>query len=111
MRGTRLPIVTSVLAGVLSVLLAACGGDDDAALPLVTTTSIPTATATTTTTEATATPQTPITDARQIDFTDITLIGPLIDEFGGGEVDADRVQYVDLTRDGIEDAFVIVESG
>src|SRR5690606_30531864 len=71
----------------------------------------PTATATTATTEATATPRTPITDARQIDFTDIALIGPLIDEFGGGEVDADRVQYVDLTRDGIEDAFVIVESG
>jgi hypothetical protein len=52
-----------------------------------------------------------LTDVRDIDLTDVTLLGELIDAFGGGEVDTNRVEYVDLTRDGVDDAFVIVESG
>lgn len=49
--------------------------------------------------------------AEEIDFTDPAVIGPLIDHFGGGEVEPARIQYVDLSGDGQNEAFVVVESG
>lgn len=100
-RFRMLPILTPAVAAVL----VACSGSDGATpspSPSASRTPSPT---------ATVTSQAVITDARDIDFTDVSLIGELIDSFGGGEVDTNRIQYVDLTRDGIDDAFVIVESG
>lgn len=49
--------------------------------------------------------------AEEIDFTDPAVIGPLIDHFGGGEVEPARIQYIDLSGDGQNEAFVVVESG
>lgn len=98
------PTLALALAGFVIAIGAACSGGDE-----TTPTPSPTATPTPSPT-ATATPPA-ITDAHEIDFTDVALIGRLIDAFGGGEVDTKRIQYVDLTRDGIDDAFVVVESG
>ena len=40
------------------------------------------------------------------------MAGPLIDVAGGGEVTAERVHFADLVgEDGVDEAFVIVESG
>ncbi len=104
-RSRILPPLALVFAALLVGAVVACNGSDD-----VTPTPSPTATPTLSPT-ATATSAAVITDAHDIDFTDAGLIGKLIDAFGGGEVDTQRIQYVDLTRDGIDDAFVIVESG
>ncbi len=94
-------------AAALASVLGACGGSDyGAATPTATSTSTHALVGT-----PTATAPAAIERAEEIDFTDVAIIGPLIDHFGGGEVDPSRVQYVDLTRDGTDDAFVIVESG
>lgn len=93
---------------VAAAFVVACGEGGDAVTP----TSTPPTTATSTPPETPIpTGTAPITAAEDIDFTDPAVIGPIIDHFGGGEIDPSRVQYVDLTRDGNEDAFVIVESG
>lgn len=102
-RSRMQPMVALALAALVVTISAACSGDD--ATPTPSPTPTPTASPT-----ASATPPV-ITDAHDIDFTDVALIGSLIDAFGGGEVDTQRIQYVDLTRDGVDDAFVIVESG
>lgn len=108
MRGMRSPRLAPILTlAAIGLLLAACGGNDDA-------TSTPTPTATSTATPTitpTGTSSAGIATVEEIDFTDASVIGPLIDHFGGGEVDPNRIQYVDLTRDGTDDAFVPVESG
>jgi hypothetical protein len=53
-----------------------------------------------------------IESLREIDFTAAALVGPLIDAAGGGEVVPERVEFADLVGDdGVEEAFVIVESG
>ena len=98
------PMLALALAALVMTIGVACNGGDDAT-PTPSPTPTPTPSPTATVTPAT------ITDAHEIDFTDVKLIGQLIDAFGGGEVDTQRIQYVDLTRDGIDDAFVIVESG
>ena len=103
-RSRMRPVALALSALVVAAVVACDGGDD--ATPTATPTPSPTPTPT-----ATATSPAAITDAHEIDFTDLDLIGELIDAFGGGEVDTQRIQYVDLTRDGIDDAFVIVESG
>ncbi len=48
---------------------------------------------------------------RGIDFTQAQYAADLMQRAGGGEVPADRVRYVDFTGDGLEEAFVVVESG
>ncbi len=97
------PAITFILSLALLVLVA-CGGEDATPTPSATPTASPYPTPTASATAA-------LTDARDIDFTDVALLGELIDAFGGGEVDTNRIQYVDLTRDGVDDAFMIVESG
>ena len=94
------PVLALALAALVMTIGVACSGDDDAT-PTPSPTPTPTLSPTATVTPAA------ITDAHEIDFTDVKLIGAL----GGGEVDTQRIQYVDLTRDGVDDAFVIVESG
>ena len=84
--------------------LVACSGEHASPTTSPTPTASPPPT-----TQASATAA--LTDARDIDFTEVALLGELIDTFGGGEVDMNRIQYVDLTRDGVDDAFVVVESG
>ena len=92
-------------AALIALVVSGCNSSEEA-------TSTPTATPTVTLTASpTATATASLTSVEQIDFTDVAIIGPLIDHFGGGEVDPSRVQYVDLTHDGTNDAFVIVESG
>ena len=103
-RSLSLRLVSAVL---VAVILVGCNSSEE-------TTTTPTATPTATTTATpttTASATAALTSVQQIDFTDVAIIGPLIDHFGGGEVDPNRVQYVDLTHDGADDAFVIVESG
>jgi len=97
------PAITLMLSLALLALVA-CSSNEATLTPSPTPTASPSPTATAPATVV-------LTDARDIDFTDIALLGQLIDAFGGGEVDTNRIQYVDLTRDGVEDAFVIVESG
>lgn len=57
------------------------------------------------------TPSPTFTSVRDIDLTDPAIVGPILDQFGGGELDLDRTHYADLTGDGEEDALVIVHSG
>ncbi|MGE3960525.1 MAG: hypothetical protein AB7F65_02445 [Dehalococcoidia bacterium] len=90
-------------AAAILATLVACG-DDPAPTP--TATASPALIAT-----ATASASVAVQRIEEIDFTDVAVIGPLIDHFGGGEIDPRRVQYLDLTRDGTDDAFVIIESG
>jgi len=108
MRGMRSrPLVLVLTVAALGLSVAACGGTDDATS---TPTSTPSSTATATITPSGTSPA-GIATVEEIDFTDASVIGPLIDHFGGGEIDPNRIQYVDLTRDGTDDAFVPVESG
>jgi len=53
-----------------------------------------------------------VASLREVDFTDSSIAGPLIDAAGGGEVRAERVQFRDVVaHDGVDEAIVIVESG
>lgn len=92
-------VLFPMLLGVALAAAIACGGDGQTPTP----TATPTVTATPT--------STPITDVRQLDFADPALLGPLIDHFSGGEVEAERIEYLDLTGDGVDEAFVVVASG
>lgn len=108
MRGMRSrPFVLVLILAGLGLTGAACGGTDDATS---TQTATPTSTVTSTLTP-TGTASAGIASVEEIDFTDATVVGALIDHFGGGEIDPNRIQYVDLTQDGTDDAFVPVESG
>lgn len=49
--------------------------------------------------------------ARTIDFNNPSVIGPIIDHFGGGQIPRERITYADMTGDGVDDAVVVVESG
>lgn len=90
------------LIPLLVLLGAACTGDDDEPTPEATVE--PTASATPT--------LEPIESLREADFGAPELIGPLIDAAGGGEVVPERIRFADLAGDdGVEEAFVIVESG
>ena len=103
------PLPTLAIVAVLALALfgaVACGGDDAApSTPTPTTTSV--VTATPTATVATGN----LASVHAIDWGDVALIGPIIDHFGGGEIDPQRIQYTDFTRDGQDEAFVFVESG
>lgn len=49
--------------------------------------------------------------ARSIDFRSPAVAGPIIDHFKGGQITPERITYVDVTGDRIDDAVVVVESG
>ncbi len=114
LRGQRRLLLTALVPA-LMVLGVACAGDEAVAptptpTPTVTATETPDLPPTDTpTATATGTPSGP--GVEELDFTDPDVIGPLIDHFGGGEVPPERVEFVDLTGDGIDEALVIVESG
>lgn len=88
----------------VALVLAACGGDDATPTP----TPSPTVTATST---ATATSTQAVDDIRSLDFEDPAILGPIIDHFGGGEVEPRRIAFTDMTGDGAEEAVIFVESG
>jgi hypothetical protein len=90
------------LIPLLVLVAAACTGDDDEPTPVPTVER-----------SASATPTLePIESLREADFSAAELIGPLIDAAGGGEVVPERIRFADLVGDdGVEEAFVIVESG
>ncbi len=92
-------------AGLLAAFgLLACG-DGDASTPAPTViVGTPTATPTATSTQAAS-------DIRNVDFTDPSILGPVIDHFGGGEIEPRRIAYTDMTGDGVEEAVLFVESG
>lgn len=93
-------LIPLLLTALLLLGTAACT-DDDSESPL-------------TPTSDTSTPSTlaPIESLHEADFGAPELVGPLIDVAGGGEVTASRVHFADLVgEDGVEEAFVIVESG
>lgn len=93
-----------VLAATLgAAVLVACGGSDEPA-PAPTPTASPTTTAAATSTQS-------VTDIRSLDFTNPALLGPIVDHFGGGEIEPRRIAYTDMTGDGAEEAIVFVESG
>lgn len=93
-----------MLAGLATVsVLVACGGSEDPT-PTPTATTSPAATASPTSTQS-------ATDIRSLDFTEPALIGPIIDHFGGGEIEPRRIAYTDMTGDGREEAVIVVESG
>jgi hypothetical protein len=103
------PLSIALVALAFALLGAGCGDEEEApatstqgAIETATGTSTPTSTAV-----ATGTPE----PAQALDFTDPLVIGPVIDHFGGGEVLPERVEYVDITGDGIDEAIAFVESG
>lgn len=110
-------IVALSLVGLAASVSAACGGEDDAAAPL---TSTVTATATSAATPragatsvatSTAGARPRLASLRDADFRSMPYVGELVDRAGGGEVATDRVRFVDLTGDGVEEAVVVVEGG
>ena len=94
--------VALTLLAVAALILAACGGDEAPLTPSATPTATP---------AATSTPTGTALSADTIDFTDPAVVGPLIDHFGGGEVPVERIEYLDFTGDGVDEALVVVESG
>ena len=92
-------------AGVLLVLAAvACGsGSSQPAASTATAEPQPSA--------ATAGPAVTYASLRDVDFEAPEIVAELISRAGGGEVDARRVVFEDLTDDGDEEAVVVVESG
>lgn len=86
----------------LAALAAGCNGGDET--PSASPTPVFTATATPV--PATATP---VPDIRDENLTQHPALEDLI--ASGGEVDASRIIYIDLTEDGIDDAIVPISSG
>ena len=95
--GAALAVPGAALAATLALLLAGCGASDEAPAASVT--------------PAAATPDSSLASLRDFDFASLDFVGPLIDRAGGGEVNAERVHFEDLTGDGREEAVVVVESG
>lgn len=102
---TRRALTMVALTVAAALSLAVCATDRDTPTPTTTPTATPLATSTTMPSTGT------IRSAEEIDFSDVSVIGPLIDHFGGGEIQPARIEYVDLTDDGQTEAFVVVESG
>lgn len=98
--------ITLVLA--TGILAAGCGDSEAEEAPSVT--ASPTSSATgTPSPDGTSTRS--LASVEEIDFTDAAVIGPIIDHFGGGEIEPQRLEYIDITHDGALEAFVVVESG
>lgn len=108
-------MVALFLVGLASSVFAACGGEDEAAAPLTSTVTV-TSTATprvggTSVATSTAGARPRVSSLREVDFRAMPYVGELVDRAGGGEVARDRVRFVDLTGDGVEEAVVVVEGG
>jgi hypothetical protein len=56
-------------------------------------------------------PLPPLLSLREVDFSGPPFAGDLINRAGGGDVPRERIRYVDLTGDGVEEAVAVVESG
>ncbi len=73
---------------------------------------LPTSEASVATPAASPTPAPPpLASLREADFSSPFFVSELLALAGGGEVPLERVQFEDLTGDGVEEAVVIVESG
>lgn len=98
--------VLAVIAAMLMVagmlLIEACTRSTDGI-------TVGTSTATPTPAAPTSTPA--AQSARSINFTDPAVARPIIDHFKGGQITPERITYVDLTGDRVDDALVVVESG
>lgn len=105
-RSTLRRSTPAALIALTAFIVAACGSSVLESTPTPTPTSAPPATST-----PTATPTPDPADVRSIDFTDPAVVGPLIDRFGGGHIEHERITYTDMTGDGVDEAVVIVESG
>ena len=105
-KGQRLPLRLTIACCTLLVvaLLAACGpAAGDAPGTREERVATPAATA--------DPPPAPLTTLREADFASPPFVAELLALAGGGEVPPERVQFEDLTGDGVEEAVVIVESG
>jgi hypothetical protein len=96
MRGA---IISSVVALVAGVALVGCSGSGNSPTPKGPTPKAPSATS------AAA------RSLREFDFSAPALAADLINRAGGGDVPKERIRYLDLTGDGVEEAVVVVESG
>ena len=122
---TLLPLAAAAVA---VLVLGACGGDDERTSdglegspttpPIVASATISPATGTPTVTSTLAQTPTPTAAAgiparsvRDIDFRSTAVVRDLLAAAGGGELNAERVRYVDLTGDGVEEAVVPIGSG
>ena len=92
------------LAVLLALLALAAGCGDGGETPSASPT--PVFTATETPVPATATP---VPDIRDEDLSQHPALQPFF--ASGGEVDASRIIYLDLTEDGVDDAVVPISSG
>jgi hypothetical protein len=100
MMGRLRSFTVSLLLIALAALAAGCNGGDT---PSPSPTATPEETATPTPTE------TPVPDIRDEDLSQHPALQDLL--AAGGEVDASRIIYVDLTEDGVDDAIVPISSG
>lgn len=99
MRRLTIPMGAGAALLAAALILGGCTGTADSE-------PSPTAPATATGTVAPA-----ARPAQQLDFTSTAVLAPILDRFGGGEVPVERIEYVDFTGDGVDEAFVVVESG
>jgi hypothetical protein len=97
-------LIALLVAAAGALLLSGCGASDDGPAPRATASPTPVAT-------STALPGAGATSLREVDFASPAVAAGLINRAGGGEVNANRIVYEDLTGDGREEAVVVVESG
>lgn len=95
-------IVGALLAG---AGFAACGSAEEPSTPAATAVTSTGAGVTATASGG------PVGSLRDVDFSAPPFASDLIRQAGGGEVPRERVRYVDLTGDGVEEAVVVVDSG
>lgn len=86
----------------LALLLGACGTGDRTPARDLPGSAAP---------AATVLPGAGAASLREVDFAAPAVAAELINRAGGGEVNAERVVFEDLTGDGREEAVVVVESG
>jgi hypothetical protein len=100
--------LVAVLVGLLAAAsLLACGADDDEPAGTVVASSTVTVTAT-----PDYLPLRPLESLRDVDWATPEVIRHVLgDSRVAGEVDPERVIYVDLNDDGVEEAVVVIGSG
>ena len=96
----------AVAIGLVALVALAAGCSDGDETPSASPTPPLESTATATPVPATSTP---VPDIRDEDLTQHPALQPFL--ASGGELDASRIIYVDLTEDGVDDAVVPISSG